>query len=76
MLVFIPNNDINQARRMRINKCKEYGAVRADTWSRRVTHVIVDKKLDFKAVMTAIPSEDFSVRVGSDGRVAVMLTPK
>ncbi|KAI0383784.1 hypothetical protein F5Y04DRAFT_21188 [Hypomontagnella monticulosa] len=43
---YIPNDDINPARKLRITKAREHGA----TWSRKLvdaTHIIVDKKLTF-----------------------------
>jgi hypothetical protein len=46
---------------MRINKAREYGALRAESWNRQVTHVIVDIGLDFEAVMKAIRLESFPV---------------
>jgi hypothetical protein len=60
-LVFIPNNDVAQPRRMRINKAREYGALRAESWNRQITHVIVDIGLDFEAVMKTIRLESFPV---------------
>ncbi|KAJ6445927.1 DNA repair protein rad8 [Purpureocillium lavendulum] len=46
---YIPNNDIAPARRLRINKAREFGA----TWTRSVvdaTHVVVDRDLEYKDV--------------------------
>ncbi|KAI1121617.1 hypothetical protein F5Y10DRAFT_255897 [Nemania abortiva] len=46
---YIPNDDINPARRMRITKAQEYGA----TWTkdtREPTHVVVDKDLTYADV--------------------------
>lgn len=46
---FIPNDDISPARRIRIRKAQEYGAV----WTRALqdaTHVVVDKSLAWKNV--------------------------
>lgn len=46
---YIPNDDIAPARRLRINKAREYGA----TWTRSVvgaTHVVVDKAIEYKDV--------------------------
>lgn len=46
---YIPNNDIAPARRLRINKSREFGA----TWARDVsvaTHVVVDKDITYKDV--------------------------
>ncbi|KAI1466642.1 uncharacterized protein F4812DRAFT_451609 [Daldinia caldariorum] len=43
---YIPNDDINPARRLQIRKAREHGA----TWCRKLseaTHIIVDKKLTY-----------------------------
>ncbi|CEJ85769.1 hypothetical protein VHEMI03910 [[Torrubiella] hemipterigena] len=50
---FVPDNDIAPARRMRINKAREYGAA----WVRQVneaTHMIVDKRIAYKDVENLI----------------------
>ncbi|KAK2596177.1 hypothetical protein QQS21_006382 [Conoideocrella luteorostrata] len=47
---YIPNNDIAPARRLRINKSREYGAVWAREDALAATHVVVDKEIDFSAV--------------------------
>jgi hypothetical protein len=59
--VFIPNDDIAPNRRLRMNKAREYGAVRTESWNRKITHVIVDNGLNFEAVMTVVPLEYFPV---------------
>lgn len=46
---------------MRINKAREYGAIRAESWNRQITHVIVDIGLDFEAVLKTIQLESFPV---------------
>ncbi|POR36551.1 DNA polymerase lambda [Tolypocladium paradoxum] len=46
---YIPDNDIAPARRLRINKAREYGAI----WTRDVltaTHIVVERNLDYKDV--------------------------
>lgn len=50
---YIPNDDVAPARRLRISKAREYGA----TWVRSIdiaTHVVVDKKLQYKDVEPTI----------------------
>ncbi|KAK5990783.1 DNA polymerase lambda [Cladobotryum mycophilum] len=51
---YVPDNDIAPARRLRINKAKEFGA----TWTRNMTtatHVIVDKNLEYKDAEKVLP---------------------
>ncbi|KAL7815283.1 hypothetical protein V8C44DRAFT_18190 [Trichoderma aethiopicum] len=46
---YVPDNDIAPARRLRINRAREFGAV----WTRNLraaTHVVVEKKLEWKDV--------------------------
>lgn len=42
---FFPNNIINGARRMRIEKAQQYGATWHPTWNQEVTHIILDKSM-------------------------------
>ncbi|PNY25675.1 DNA polymerase lambda [Tolypocladium capitatum] len=59
---YIPDNDIAPARRLRINKAREYGA----TWTRDVstaTHIVVERNLDYKDV------EKITSRAGLDRRL-------
>ncbi|MCJ1365520.1 hypothetical protein MMC16_004643 [Acarospora aff. strigata] len=49
---FVPNNDVAPARRMRINKALEYGASWIQTWREGITHVIVDKNIKYKDVLS------------------------
>ncbi|KAL1622553.1 hypothetical protein SLS56_008731 [Neofusicoccum ribis] len=44
---FFPNNDTNTARRMRITKALEYGGTWVVQWCEQVTHVVVDKGVEF-----------------------------
>ncbi|KAF1825959.1 DNA polymerase beta-like protein, partial [Dissoconium aciculare CBS 342.82] len=48
---FFPNNDVHPARRMRIAKAIEHGAVWEKQWSEAVTHVILDKMIDFSQLL-------------------------
>lgn len=58
---FFPPDDKNPARRMRITKALDFGASWRKEWSEDVTHVIVDKHIDYSLVLKylklkAIPS--------------------
>jgi hypothetical protein len=59
--VFIPNNDISPARRMRIKKSVEFGASHAAQWNNNVTHVIVDSDLSFTDVTKYLKIDRFPV---------------
>ena len=50
-LDFLPNNDIAPARRLRIKKALEWGALWVKEWRPDVTHIIVDKDLVYKDVL-------------------------
>lgn len=57
---YIPDNDIAPARRLRINKAREFGAL----WSREIasaTHVIVDKGIHYKDVEKDVAGKDVCV---------------
>lgn len=60
---FVPNNDISPSRRLRIQRSQEYGASWAQTWSSDVTHVIVDKGLDYKELLKVLTPEQLSVGI-------------
>ncbi|KAM3418337.1 DNA polymerase [Cercospora zeina] len=47
---FFPNNHAAPARRMRIAKAREYGAVWHQVWDNEITHIVVDKSLNFDDV--------------------------
>ncbi len=49
---FLPNNDISPARRMRIAKAIEYGAVWAKEWTDEVSHMILDRDLCYNDVLS------------------------
>lgn len=42
---YFPNNTINGARRMRIEKAQQYGATWHPTWNEAVTHIVLDKSM-------------------------------
>ena len=48
---FFPNNDTNPARKMRISKALEFGATWHKDFTETVTHVIVDKSLNYSQVL-------------------------
>ncbi|KAI1096178.1 hypothetical protein F5B19DRAFT_223655 [Rostrohypoxylon terebratum] len=53
---YIPNDDINPARRLQITKAREHGAI----WCRELanaTHIIVDKKLTFTDIERYLQSD-------------------
>ncbi|RKF58122.1 DNA-directed DNA/RNA polymerase mu [Erysiphe neolycopersici] len=49
--LFIPTNDIAPLRRKRIAKARSFGALWTKEWSPSVTHIIVDKSLNYKEMM-------------------------
>jgi DNA polymerase IV len=60
---YVPDNDIAPARRLRINRAREFGAV----WTRDLlaaTHVVVEKKLEWKDVekLLLLPGEKLEGR--------------
>ncbi|MCJ1385044.1 hypothetical protein MMC17_008162 [Xylographa soralifera] len=48
---FLPNNDIAPARRFRILKAQERGALWVKEWQANITHVIVDNTLSYSDVL-------------------------
>lgn len=55
---FIPNNDINPARKNRIKKAEQYGAVRALAFDEDVTHVICDSDMTYQGLLKHFKVED------------------
>ncbi|KAI9786511.1 MAG: hypothetical protein M1835_003053 [Candelina submexicana] len=49
---FFPNNDVAPARRMRIAKALEYGAIWVQQWREGVSHIIVDRGLSYKDLLS------------------------
>ena len=49
---FFPNNDVAPARAFRIRKALEWGALWIKTWKEGITHVVVDKNLSIKDLLT------------------------
>ncbi|KAF2233574.1 Nucleotidyltransferase [Viridothelium virens] len=59
---FFPNNDVSPARRMRIHKALEYGALWIKDWAQGISHVIVDRDLTYAQLLAwlkfdAMPAE-------------------
>ncbi|KAI7287452.1 DNA polymerase beta-like protein [Hortaea werneckii] len=48
---FFPNDDKNHARAMRIIKAIEFGASWQKDWNQSVTHVVVDKAIDYNLLL-------------------------
>ncbi|KAI7554311.1 hypothetical protein D0864_07249 [Hortaea werneckii] len=48
---FFPNDDKNHARAMRIIKAIEFGATWQKDWNQSVTHVLVDKAIDYNLLL-------------------------
>lgn len=77
---FIPNDDKNTARRLRIKKAEQYGASWARTWNSCVTHIIVDKDVTHAQVLkhlqllsipagAALVKEDYPADCIRDGMI-------
>ena len=49
---FIPNNDKNPIRKARIIKAQERGAIWVKEWRDGITHIITDKDLHYKDIMS------------------------
>lgn len=60
---FFPNTDVNPARRMRITKALEYGASWQREWDDSVTHVVVDKSMNYDQVLRFLKLEALPVRL-------------
>lgn len=54
---FFPNDDINPARKLRIGKAREFGAMWQKNYNESVTHIIVDKAMDFALLMKYLKLE-------------------
>ena len=60
---FFPNNDTNPARKMRITKALEFGATWQKDFNESVTHVIVDKSLDYNQLLKYLKRDSLPERV-------------
>ena len=54
---FFPNNDTNPARKLRIRKAQEFGAVWEKNYNDSVTHVVVDKAMDYGLLLKFLKLE-------------------
>ncbi|KAJ6006224.1 hypothetical protein N7451_004168 [Penicillium sp. IBT 35674x] len=60
---FFPNNDVSPSRRLRIQRAQEYGAQWAQERSEKVTHIIVDKGLLHRDLLTHLKLDNFPENV-------------
>lgn len=60
---FIPNNDASVARKLRIRKSMEWGAVWIREWRDGITHIIVDKELYYADVLKALKTDSVPPKV-------------
>lgn len=56
---FFPNNDTNNARRMRITKAVEYGATWVVEWCDDITHMVVDRNIQFDQMKSYLKFDTF-----------------
>lgn len=62
LFYFIPNSDIAEPRRRRIAKATEHGAVRSTELTDAVTHIIVDKNLDYAEVLRILKTDSVEAK--------------
>lgn len=55
---FVPNDNVNAARRIRIHKAIEYGATWIRDWHQGITHIIADKQLTLDDVLKVLKTEE------------------
>jgi DNA polymerase IV len=60
--VFIPNDDIAPARRLRIQRAREYGAQWTRQWGSHITHVVAEKRLTYQNLIDYLKLGCFPVR--------------
>jgi DNA polymerase IV len=58
---FFPNNDKSPARRFRITKALEYGASWIQEWQIGITHIIVDRDLDYEHLLKYLKIDSLPV---------------
>jgi len=61
-IVFVPNNDVSKARRMRIEKAVQYGATWIREWQPDITHIVVDNDLTYPDVLKFLSIATLPVR--------------
>ena len=62
-LVFIPNNDVAPARRLRIRRAMERGAIWVREWREGISHIILDRGLCYNDVMSFLKISALPVRI-------------
>ncbi|KAJ5635824.1 DNA polymerase family X [Penicillium longicatenatum] len=60
---FFPNNDVSPSRRLRIQRAQEYGVQWAQERPDKVTHIIVDKGLSYRDLVTHLKLDNFPEKV-------------
>ncbi|KAK3720418.1 hypothetical protein LTR37_003830 [Vermiconidia calcicola] len=60
---FFPNTDKHPARKMRIAKAEEFGATWEREFNDQVTHIIVDKAMDFRLLTKFLKQDNLPSRV-------------
>ncbi|KAF4547807.1 DNA polymerase beta palm-like protein [Elsinoe fawcettii] len=58
---FFPNNNNNPGRNFRIKKAEEHGATRVKKWSGKVTHLVVDRSMNYDQVRAYMKSEGIDI---------------
>ncbi|KAJ5741729.1 DNA polymerase family X [Penicillium manginii] len=58
---FIPNDDIAPARRLRIQRAREYGAQWTRQWGTHITHVVAEKRLTYQNLIDYLKLEYFPI---------------
>lgn len=61
MIDFFPNSDVSPARRFRIKKARERGAIWVREWTVGVTHIIMDRGLSYHSLMSYLKLSDMPV---------------
>ena len=59
--VYIPNDDINPARKLRMKKAKEHGAIRVEQWRTDITHIIVDQGIKYNNLLSHLKISELPV---------------
>ncbi|KAF8475599.1 putative DNA polymerase POL4 [Kalaharituber pfeilii] len=58
---FVPNDLNNGARRMRVNKAVEYGAICSNDWANDdVTHIVADRHFEYKHILQYLKIDSIS----------------
>ena len=63
--VYIPNDDINPARKLRMKKAKEHGAIRVEQWRTKTTHIVVDKGIKYNNLLSHLELSELPVSTPS-----------